>query len=124
METAIPLTIDLTYLHSVTGGDAHFEKMLLTNAVTDIQDNMDLLKEAWTTGNAPALGNAAHTLKSVVVIAGMSPLEQLCKRVNVLFKDGIFRSEEENTVKKILNTWKEAKPRLVRVIDSYNSQVA
>lgn len=120
MDSAIPLKIDLTYLHSVTGGDANFEKMLLTNAVTDIQNNMDILKEALSEGNAPALGNAAHTLKSVVAIAGLPPLENLCKRINVLFKDGIFRSEEEVTVRKIINTWNEAKPRLVRVIDEYS----
>lgn len=121
MDSAIPLNIDLTYLHSVTGGDANFEKILLSNAVTDIQNNMDILNEALLAGNAPALGNAAHTLKSVVAIAGLPPLENLCKRVNALFKDGIFRREEEVTVRKIINTWNEAKPRLVRVIDEYSN---
>ncbi len=119
MNTANSFHIDLSYLRSVTGGDKTFEKMLLLNAVSDIQSNMNSLQGAWVEKNAVSVSTAAHTLKSVVAIAGIPPLETLCKKISQLFKDGIFKPEEESSVAAILDGWREAKPKLEEVIAMY-----
>lgn len=113
------LNIDLTYLHSVSGGDAGFEKILLTSAVADIQMNVDKLRTAWQNQDAEEIGNAAHTLKSVMVIAGLPQLEQYCKRVDVSFRDRLFHEEESSTVFAIIEGWTEAKPKLEELIAVY-----
>lgn len=113
------LNIDLTYLHSVSGGDAGFEKILLTSALADIQMNVDKLKNAWQSQDAEEIGNAAHTLKSVMVIAGLPQLEQHCKRVDVAFRDRLFHDEESNAVLAIIEGWAEAKPKLEELIAVY-----
>lgn len=119
MTTPNPFGIDLTYLHSVTGGDRNFEKMLLINALADIQNNISTLQGAWAKKDAATLSSAAHTLKSVTAIAGLSPLAELCKKVNFIFRDGVFRIEGEKTLKEIIDGWTSAKPGLEEMITTY-----
>ena len=111
--------IDLTYLHSVSGGDAGFEKILLTSAVADIQLNIDKLKMAWQNQDAEEVGNAAHTLKSVMVIAGLPQLEGYCKKTDVAFRDRLFHPEMSEAVFAIMEGWSVAKPKLEELISLY-----
>ncbi len=111
--------IDLTYLHSISGGDAGFEKILLTSAVADIQMNVDKLKNAWQCEDAEEIGNAAHTLKSVMVIAGLPQLENHCKKTDVAFRDRVFHPELSVNVSAIIDGWTEAKPKLEELISIY-----
>ncbi len=119
MEVITRIPIDLTYLHSVSGGDAGFEKMLLISAVEDIQNNIDLLKKAWSDGNAMEAGTAAHTLKSVMTIAGLRQLEVHCKRIDTTLRDGIFHPELYDAFARITDGWLEARPRLEALIADY-----
>ena len=119
MQHDASINIDLSYLHAVTGGDKVFEKMLLTNAVTDIQKNIDNLQEAWQQQNAAGVFSTAHSLKSVTAIAGLPQIESLCKVIDNLFKDGIFYAQESATFSSIVNGWLEANPKLQAVIDGY-----
>ena len=52
MQSDTIMNIDLSYLRSVSGGNLAFEKLLLANAVTDIQSNIDHLQTAWLQHNA------------------------------------------------------------------------
>lgn len=113
------LNIDLTYLHSVSGGDTGFEKILLSSALSDIQLNVDNLKNAWQNQDAETIGNAAHTLKAVMVIAGLPQLEQYCKKVDVAFRDKLFHQEESPNIFAIIEGWTEAKPKLEALIAVY-----
>lgn len=113
------INIDLSYLHSVSGGDAGFEKILLNSAVADIQMNIDKLKNAWQGEDAVEVGNAAHTLKSVMVIAGLPQLEQHCKKIDVLFRDKLFHAEQSSAIFAIIDGWNEAKPKLEELISVY-----
>jgi HPt (histidine-containing phosphotransfer) domain-containing protein len=113
------INIDLTYLHSVSGGDAGFEKILLTSALADIQMNIDKLKNAWQSQDAEEIGNAAHTLKSVMVIAGLPQLENHCKKTDVAFRDKLFHPEYSVPVFAIINGWAEAKPKLEELVSVY-----
>jgi len=117
--TALRINIDLTYLHSVSGGDSSFEKILLASAVSDIQMNVDKLKNAWQSEDATEVGNAAHTLKAVMVIAGLPQLEQHCKKIDVGFRDRLFHPEFFTAVSAIINGWGEAKPKLEELISVY-----
>lgn len=113
------LNIDLSYLHSISGGDTGFEKILLSSAVADIQMNIDKLKLAWHQQDAEEVGNAAHTLKSVMVIAGLPQLEQHCKKVDIKFRDRLFHAEESTAIFAIIEGWTEAKPKLEELIAVY-----
>jgi HPt (histidine-containing phosphotransfer) domain-containing protein len=119
MQTTSSFNIDLSYLQSVTGGDRNFEKMLLTNALADIQSNIGMLQSAWAKRDAITISSAAHTLKSVVAIAGLQQLSVLCKKVNLIFRDGVFRMEGEKTLSDIIEGWTKAKPKLEEVITAY-----
>lgn len=114
--TNFRINIDLSYLHSVSGGNTSFEKVLLTSALADIQQNIDTMKEAWQQQDAASLGTAAHTLKAVMVVAGLPQLEKYCKKVDVTFRDNLFHSEEYESVFAIINGWTAAKPKLQELI--------
>lgn len=116
MHTATSITVDLSYLHTVTGGDAAFEKMLLENAINDIQLNVNKLHEAWHQKDAVAIRSAAHTLKPVVAIAGLVNLETLCKKTDNIFADGNFHPEAETGIQSIIQNWQYAKPALEKII--------
>lgn len=113
------INIDLTYLHSVSGGDAGFEKILLNSAISDIQSNIDKLKNAWQNQDAEEIGNAAHTLKSVMVIAGLPHLEYHCKKTDVGFRDKLFHAELADNVYAIIEGWADAKPKLEELVSYY-----
>ena len=119
METITNICIDLSYLHSVSGGDANFEKTLLTSAVNDIQNNISKIKQAWLSEDAAEVSKLAHSLKSVMVIAGLPQFENACKKLDSIFRDGVFRPEEAGTISYITSGWAEAKPKLEELISMY-----
>ena len=113
------INIDLSYLYSVSGGDAGFEKILLTSALSDIQMNIEKLRNAWHCQDAEEVGNAAHTLKAVMVIAGLPQLENHCKKIDVLFRDKLFHAEQSSAIYTIIDGWAEAKPKLEELTSVY-----
>jgi HPt (histidine-containing phosphotransfer) domain-containing protein len=119
MELITRINIDLTYLHSVSGGDTSFEKILLSSAITDIQFNIDNLKKAWQEENAADAGTAAHTLKSVMTIAGLRQLEAYCKKIETTFRSGIFSNELYSCFESIVDGWRQAKPKIQELVDNY-----
>ncbi len=116
------ITIDLTYLYSVTGGDKLFEKTLLASAIMDIQNQAEGLQKAWQQQNATAIRNAAHSLKSVTAIAGLPQLENSCKIIDRMFADGNFHTEATLTYYEFINGWEAAKPQLEELVESYQKQ--
>lgn len=113
------ITIDLTYLHTVTGGDRQFEKMLLEGAVEDIQLKIDDLQKAWDREDAPTICSNAHSLKSLTAIAGLPQIEHWSKIIDQLFADGIFHSKTKESLYGIINGWGLAKPKLQKMLASY-----
>ncbi len=113
------MTIDLTYLHSVTGGDREFEKILLQGAVDDIQDKIDSLQKAWDAEDAANIRMNAHSLKSLTAIAGLPQIEKWSKVIDQVFADGIFHPHTKEPFTGILTGWTIAKPKLQEVIAGY-----
>ena len=113
------ITIDLTYLHTVTGGDRQFEKMLLEGAVEDIQSKIDDLQKAWDQEDATTIRSNAHSLKSLTAIAGLPQIEHCSKIIDQLFADGIFHSKTKESLYGIINGWGLAKPKLQKMLASY-----
>ena len=115
----LPVTIDLTYLHTVTGGDKAFEKMLLQGAVEDIQDKIDNLQRAWDLEDASSIRMNAHSLKSLTAIAGLPQIERWSKIIDQLFSDGVFHSNTKEPFTGIFTGWNLVKPQLQEVIAAY-----
>lgn len=115
--TNTTIQVDLTYLRTVSGGDTAFEKLLLQNAIADIQLQVNRLSEAWEQKNAAALRSAAHTLKSVAAIAGLTSIETLCRTTETSFLDGQFHEEAAPVIYSIIENWQEAGPALQRIIE-------
>jgi HPt (histidine-containing phosphotransfer) domain-containing protein len=120
MEVMTKMNIDLSYLHSVSGGDKSFEKVLLSSAIDDIQFNIDNLRKAWKEENAMDAGTAAHTLKSVMTIAGLRQLEAYCKKIETTFRNGFFNAELYHCFDSITEGWQMAKPRLEELVANYD----
>jgi len=119
MNTEQSVTIDLSYLHSVTGGDREFEKMLLQGAVDDIQDKIDSLQKAWDAEDAVNIRSNAHSLKSLTAIAGLPQIEKWSKVIDQVFADGCFHAQTLEPFTGILSGWILAKPKLQEVIAGY-----
>lgn len=113
------ITIDLTYLHTVTGGDRLFEKTLLEGAVADIQLKIDEMQSAWDREDASTIRSNAHSLKSLTAIAGLPQIEHWSKIIDQLFADGIFHSKPKESINSIINGWGLAKPKLQRLLATY-----
>ncbi len=118
MEAIRKTSIDLSYLHSVSGGDEQFEKILLSSAISDIDVNVQRLKESWQQQDVLQVRHAAHTLKSVLVIAGLPQLEPACKAIESTFASGQFHAECYPQLCHIVEEWACARLMLEELLAS------
>lgn len=116
MENTTAITISLSYLHTVSGGDKTFEKMVLLGAVDDIQLQIEQLEKDWCKKEGNNIRRVAHSLKSVVAIAGLAELELNCKRLDQLFADEKFHPEGSAYLNKIIYSWIKTRPVLEEMI--------
>jgi HPt (histidine-containing phosphotransfer) domain-containing protein len=114
--SAIPITIDLTYLYSLTGGDKAFEQMLLTGTVEDVDSKIIGLKQAWEAGNALEIRKNAHSLVSLAAIAGMPQVENWSRTIDQSFADGAFHPELSSLANNIIAGWPDAKIQLEEIM--------
>lgn len=113
------ITIDLTYLHTVTGGDREFEKTLLQGAVNDIQCRIDNLEKAWQDQDGRSVKTNVHSLKSLTAIAGLPQIERWSRALDQIFSDGQFHSNTSESYRSLVAGWTVAKPKLNEVIANY-----
>lgn len=113
-----PIQIDLTYLHSLTGGDKSFEQMLLTGTVADVDTKISGLKEAWAQRDPAGIRKNAHSLVSLSAIAGMPSVEGWSRSIDQSFADGSFHPEMAVLANNIISGWPAAKAQLDEVIAS------
>ena len=111
-----PITIDLTYLYSLTGGDKSFEQMLLTGSVADVDNMINGLKLSWEQGDAAGIRKNAHSLISISAIAGMPQVEGWSRKIDQAFADGLFHPELAALADNIISGWPAAKSQLEEVI--------
>lgn len=113
------VTLDFTYLKSLTRDDKVFEKTLLTGAFSDIDLKMVQLKEAWETSDGPGVRQAAHSLVSLCAIAGMPSVEQKTRGLDQIFADRVFHPEQAPLFEDIMQDWQDARPKLMEMLSSY-----
>jgi HPt (histidine-containing phosphotransfer) domain-containing protein len=114
-----PITIDFSYLHSLTGGDKSFEQMLLTGAVADVETNINGLKGSWEKKDPAGIRRNAHSLVSLSAIAGMPQVEGWTRTIDQAFVDGVFHPEMAALANNIISGWPDAKSQIDKVIASY-----
>jgi len=111
--------LDLSYLYEIAGGDEEFEKMLLSSAISDIDVNIQRLWESWALRDPCQVRSAAHTLKSVLAIAGLPHLEIACKIIDSRFSEGVFHDDCFPHMNHIINEWSSARRKLEELLLSY-----
>lgn len=111
-----PITIDLSYLYSLTGGDKSFEQMLLAGTVADVDIQISSLKQSWEGKDAEGIRKNAHSLVSLSAIAGMPQVEGWSRTIDQAFADGLFHPELWAVVENIFSGWPAAQSQLSEVI--------
>jgi hypothetical protein len=114
-----PITIDFSYLHSLTGGDKSFEQMLLTGTVADVDTKINSLKGSWEEKDPAGIRKNAHSLVSLSAIAGMPQVEGWTRTIDQTFVDGVFHPEMSVLANNIISGWPAAKSQIEDVIASY-----
>ena len=113
------ITIDLSYLHTLTCGDKVFEKELLRGAVDDIQVKVDDLEKAWQCKDDQNIRKNVHSLKSLTAIAGIPQIQHWSQVIDQLFSAGIFNIKGPEPVAGIINGWVIAKMKLENILATY-----
>lgn len=113
------VTIDLTYLKSITRGDQVFEKTLLQGAFKDVDVKVGQLQEAWESADGPGVRQAAHSMVSLCAIAGMPQMEQWARSLDQIFSDRVYHAEQAPLYQEIITGWQSAKPQLETILSSY-----
>ncbi|MBW8686866.1 hybrid sensor histidine kinase/response regulator [Chitinophaga rhizophila] len=67
----VPSLVKLEYLQQLSRGDKAFEQDMLAQFVTQLPEDLTLLKKAINDGNVKAIRSAAHTLKTTVSFIGL-----------------------------------------------------
>ena len=109
---SVPITIDLTYLYSLTDGDKSFEKMLLECTIADVDNKIEGLRKSLATNDLTAVRSYAHSLVSLSAIAGMPQVESWSRTIDQKMIDGIFHPELEVLINRIIFGWPNAKIEL------------
>jgi len=100
-EQETPL-IQLEYLHQLSMGDKAFEQNMLQQFVTQLPEDLSLLKKAIDEGSVTAIRSTAHNIKTTISFIGLEttlypmlePLEDLDSNY-----DTAFVTEQYNTLK-------------------------
>lgn len=108
----IPLTIDLTYLYSLTDGDKSFEQILLKCTIEDVDSKIEGLQNGWKSKNITTIRENAHSLVSLSAIAGLPQVEKWSRIIDQKFADGFFHPELEEFVINIIAGWPVVKKEL------------
>lgn len=111
-----PITIDLSYLYSLTDGDKSFEQMLLAGTVADVDIQISSLRQSWEGKDAEGIRKNAHSLVSLSAIAGMPQVEGWSRTIDQAFADGLFHPELLAVVENIFSGWPAAQSQLSEVI--------
>jgi HPt (histidine-containing phosphotransfer) domain-containing protein len=102
---AASVKIDLSYLYLLSSGNKDFEEKLLHGSVADVDRLMNNLQTAWKTQDAGEVRKSAHSLVSLVAIAGVPFIEDSCRKIDQVFADNIFHPEYEFLVEEIVSIW-------------------
>ncbi|MFZ4056707.1 MAG: Hpt domain-containing protein [Ferruginibacter sp.] len=113
------ITIDLSYLQTITRGDKAFEKTLLTGSIADIDTKMQAIQIAWQNKDAAGVRQYAHSLVSLCAIAGMPELEKLTRSLDQLFVDRVFHGDQEALYQSVLTGWQSGKEQLQTIVSTY-----
>lgn len=103
-------SIDLSYLHTISAGDATFERMVLLAAVDDISVQIEKLGIAFDQKDGALVKRIAHSLKAVVAIAGLSNLESICWQIDKLFRDENYHDNGIEYFDRLVNEWDNSRP--------------
>lgn len=113
----VPITIDLTYLNTLTDGDKSFEQILLKCTIEDVDTKIESLQNSWKEKNITGIRENAHSLVSLSAIAGMPQVESWSRTIDQKFADNIFYPESEEMVNNIITGWPEAKNKLKIILE-------
>ena len=116
MMESVPITIDLTYLYSLSDGDKAFEEMLLKCTIADVDIKIEELRKSLAINNLSAIRANAHSLVSLSAIAGMPQVEGWSRTIDQKMIDGIFHPELEVLTNSIISGWPSAKNELIKVL--------
>ncbi len=112
----VPITIDLTYLHSLTEGDIAFEHLLLKCTIEDIDTKIEGLRNGVCANNLTEIRANAHSLVSLAAIAGMPQVEGWSRSIDQQMIAGIFHPELIIMVNNIISGWPKAKNELNKIL--------
>lgn len=114
MKEFVPITIDLTYFHSLTDGDKAFEKMLLQCTIDDVDSKIKGLRNSFEIKNFTEIKANAHSLVSLSAIVGMSQIEEWSRTIAETVIDDIVNPKLEVLINSILIGWPITKIELIK----------
>lgn len=82
------MSVDLSRLHEITGGDRDTEVMLIDLFISDSGEILAKLKAAAGAEDVNGMREAAHSLKGSAANMGAEPLRALCAQLESLSKAG------------------------------------
>ncbi|WP_223598702.1 hybrid sensor histidine kinase/response regulator [Chryseobacterium sp. GVT01B] len=109
--------INLTYMHTVSGGDKSFEKLVTQQFTENIPNHLQQLATAYKNQDFAAMKLWAHDLKSSISIMGLHPL--LKEKLDILET----ASEENPELKKILTEVQEILLQAVSEAESFSKSL-
>ncbi|MEN5307892.1 ATP-binding protein [Chryseobacterium cucumeris] len=109
--------IDLTYMHTVSGGDKSFEQMVTQQFIENIPNHLQKLTTAYENRDFSGMRLWAHDLKSSIAIMGLHPL--LKERLDILET----ASAENTDLQKILTEVQKVLAEAVSEAEAFSKTI-
>ncbi len=110
--------LDLSYLHTISGGDKEFEKDMLQSLLSEISEKMAALSMAIHTSDAKNMGLQSHSLKNLAGIIGVPSLTERFKEIESRCDDAP-NSYLLQTFLPCEKQWEYSKGLLAQLLNTY-----
>ena len=75
------LTLDLTYLNQISGGDKEFINDILKTFLEEMPKDVNKIKEGLNTNNNALIGKMAHKSKATLHLLGLEELKNFALKI-------------------------------------------
>ena len=112
------LTVDLTYLNEISGGDQEFIEDILKTFLEEMPKDMEEMETAIGSNNFTLIGKVAHKTKSTLHTVGLEELKNLALKIEQTIKTDASHAEIKPWAKSFVEYMNEVYPIIKSMLNA------
>ncbi|MCH2022382.1 MAG: Hpt domain-containing protein [Saprospiraceae bacterium] len=110
------LTLDLTYLNQISGGDKEFINDILKTFLEEMPKDIKKIKEGLNNNNNALIGKMAHKSKATLHLLGLEELKNFALNIEQTIKKDSKHPEIHNWSKQFISYIEKVYPNIENLL--------